>query len=152
MAGRGKHDAQILELNPWWGDPGAVTRDPHVSGLAASPFAWDPPVLHAIPLAPGSVHTLRGPRQVGKTTTVKRLIGRLVSRGERRVFFFSFDLQRDQRAIRDVIVRAKKIHPDPEGPWYIFLDEVTSVPDWQLGIKYLWDNGFIRCKARSRPG
>jgi len=90
------------------------------------------------------VHTLRGPRQVGKTTTVKRLVERLVRRGERRVFYFSFDLQRDQRAIRDVVVRARKLHPAPDGPWYIFLDEVTSVPDWQMGIKYLWDAGIIR--------
>jgi len=81
---------------------------------------------------------------VGKTTTLKRFVRRLVESGERRVFYFSFDLERDNRAIRDVVMRAKRIHPDPEGPWYIFLDEVTSIPDWQLGIKYLWDAGAIR--------
>jgi hypothetical protein len=36
------------------------------------------------------------------------------------------------------------LHPDPEGPWHIFLDEVTSVPHWQRGIKVAWDQGLTR--------
>lgn len=143
-AGMGRYDEQIRELNPWWRTPAVVTDDPHLKRLAASPFRCDPPALAAVPLVPGSVHTLRGPRQVGKTTTVKRLVRRLIEAGERRVLYLSFDLERQNRAIRDVVTRAKRLHPDPDGPWYIFLDEVTSIPEWQLGIKYLWDVGAIR--------
>lgn len=138
------YDHQIRELNPWWRASAAVVEDPHLRALSRSPFVWDPPALTAMALVPGSVHTLRGPRQVGKSTTVKRFIRRLVEAGERRVLYFSFDLERRNKAIRDVVMRAKRLHPDPDGPWYIFLDEVTSIADWQLGIKYLWDNGAIR--------
>ena len=42
------------------------------------------------------------------------------------------------------IARAKRIHPNPDGSWYLFLDEVTSVPDWQKGIKVAWDQGLTR--------
>jgi hypothetical protein len=139
-----RYDDQIRELNPWWRAPSAVAEDPHLTELARSRVAWDPPTLAAVPLVPGSVHTLRGPRQVGKSTTVKRFIRRLVEAGERRVLYFSFDLERRNKAIRDVVMRAKRLHPDPRGPWFIFLDEVTSIANWQLGIKYLWDNGAIR--------
>jgi uncharacterized protein len=50
--------------------------------------------------------------------------------------------------------RARALHPDPEGTWYLFLDEVTTVPDWQLGIKFVIDNGpadedFILCTGSS---
>lgn len=141
MAG---YDDQILELNPWWRSPDALAKDPHLVRMGGAGFHWDPPALRAIPLEPGGIHTLRGPRQVGKTTTVKTLVERLVRAGQSRVLYYSFDLERDARAIRDVIVRAKQLHPDPDGSWYLFLDEVTSIPDWQLGLKYLWDNGHIR--------
>jgi uncharacterized protein len=140
----GPYDDQIRELNPWWHTASAVDDDPHLRELARFGFKWDPPALTAIPLVPGGVHTLRGPRQVGKSTSLKRLIRRLVDAGERRVLYFSFDLERRNRAIRDVVMRAKRLHPDPDGPWFIFLDEVTSIEAWQLGIKYLWDNGTIR--------
>lgn len=138
------YDELIRELNPWWGGPEGLEKDAHLARLARAPFQWDPPALRSLPLDPGSLHTLRGPRQVGKTTTVKRLIRELVERGEPRVLYFSFDLQREHDAIRDVVTRAKELHPDPGGPWYLFLDEITSIPDWQLGIKYLWDLGTTR--------
>lgn len=93
---------------------------------------------------PGAVHTLRGPRQVGKTTTAKRLIERLLEGGERRVLYYSFDLESEARAIPEIIQRAKEMAVRPAGPWYLFLDEVTAIPDWQLGVKFAWDHGLIR--------
>ena len=138
------YDDQISRLNPWWRGAEAVANDPHLRQRAASRFLWNPPALDAMPLEPGSTHTLRGPRQVGKTTTLKALLARIVARGERRVLYYSFDLQRESRSIAAVVERAKELHPDPDGPWYLFLDEVTSIPDWQMGIKYLWDQGTTR--------
>lgn len=113
-------------------------------------FRWDPPVLDAIEIGPRRVHTLRGPRQVGKSTTAKRIIKRLLDGGERRILYFSFDLSTTHSDIAEVVHRARQLHPDPEGPWYLFLDEVTTMPQWQLGIKYIVDSGlsnedFIFC-------
>ena len=136
-------DEQIREQNPWWVDPEAIRRDRLVVQRDSGPFRWSPPALEAIDLQPGAVHTLRGPRQVGKSTTVKSLIERLLAAGERRVLYFAFDLARDNDAIAQVIRRARALHPRPEGRWYLFLDEVTTVPDWQLAMKYAVDQGLV---------
>ncbi len=137
-------DQQIVEQNPWWSAPGAISEDAHLIAVQRHPFVWDPPVESRLTLDDPAVHTLRGPRQVGKTTTVKRLVRRLLERGERRVLYFSLDLQTDYRNIPEIVRRARMLHPDPDGRWYLFLDEVTAVPDWARGIKYLWDQGLIR--------
>lgn len=147
-------DSQILHLNPWWREPGVIERDPKIHALSTRRFRWDPPALDAIDVGLRRVHTLRGPRQVGKSTTAKQLIKRLLERGERRVLYFSFDLATAHADIADVIQRARQLHPDPEGPWYLFLDEVTTVAHWQLGVKYVVDNGpsdqdFILCTGSS---
>jgi len=147
-------DTQILRLNPWWRDPAAIERDPKIRALEKRGFRWDPPVLDAIEVSPRRIHTLRGPRQVGKSTTAKILIRRLLERGERRVLYFPFDLGTNHSEIVDVIQRARQLHPDPDGPWYLFLDEVTTIPDWQLGVKYVVDNGpsdedFVLCTGSS---
>jgi len=60
------------------------------------------------------------------------------------VLYFSFDLHREPEALYDVVRRAKALHPDAEGPWYLFLDEVTSVPRWQRGVTVAWDQGLTR--------
>jgi len=148
------HDAQILHLNPWWQDPAAIELDPKIRALTTRRFCWEPPALDAIDVGLRRVHTLRGPRQVGKSTTAKLLIKRLLERGERRVLYFSFDLATAHSDIADVIQRARQLHPDPDGPWYLFLDEVTTIADWQLGVKYVVDNGpsdqdFIVCTGSS---
>lgn len=135
---------RILASNPWWDPTFDITQDPHIGALRTSPFAWDPPALATLPTAPGSTHVLRGPRQVGKTTTVKRAIERLVAAGERRVLYFAFDLERHPEDIVEVLQRARALHPAPQGPWHLFLDEVTTVPNWGLGVKYAWDQGMTR--------
>lgn len=137
-------DEQVRIQNPWWADPAALERDPHLSEYREGGLAWTPPALDSVPLRPGDTDTLRGPRQVGKTTTVKRIIERLVAQGEPRVLYFSFDLVRDFRALPEAVATAKRLHPQPDGRWYVFLDEVTSVANWQRGIKYAWDQGITR--------
>ena len=65
----------------------------------------------------------------------------LVAKGESRILYYSFDLGTDPEVIAEVVRLAKRIHPHPEGPWYLFFDEITSVPQWQLGVKVAWDSG-----------
>lgn len=137
-------DTKLFELNPWWDDPAAIGRDRHIAQLQASPFQWDPPAFLDIPMRAGDLSTLRGPRQVGKTTTLKRMIRRLLAQSERRVLYYSFDTETSNEEIPDVVRRAKGISGLPPGPWYFFLDEVTAIPDWQRGVKYAWDAGLLR--------
>jgi predicted AAA+ superfamily ATPase len=137
-------DEEIMASNPWWADAAAIGRDPHIRAFGAAPVKWKPPLLEGLAITLGDAHTVRGPRQAGKTTLTKLLIQRLLERGESRVFYFSFDLHQQPGVLYDAVRRAKSLHPDPEGPWHLFLDEVTSVPQWQRGIKAAWDQGLTR--------
>jgi predicted AAA+ superfamily ATPase len=132
---------QLRQQNPWWFGQG-MGVDLHLRRLARSRFSWDPAPLTEIPLRFEDTHTLRGPRQAGKTTTIKRMIQRLVEKGETRVLYASFDVALPATVIGDIVRAAKRIHPTPAGPWYIFFDEITALPDWQLGIKSAWDAGI----------
>ncbi len=100
-----------------------------------------PPLIEEMDFGKARVYTLRGPRQVGKTTAVKFLIRRLLlSEGAwPRVLYFSLDLERQPEAIVEIVDQAKALFPQETGPWCIFLDEVSSIPQWQRGVKYLRD-------------
>lgn len=141
-------ERQLRDDNPWWYQGAAgLALDPHLRRYENGPIKWTPPVMEAMPLRLEDTHALRGPRQAGKTTTLKRLIRGLVEKGEKRVMYFSFDTVRSAGAIGDVIRLAKRIHPEPEGAWYIFLDEITSVPEWEYDVKRCWDSGLTRDDA-----
>jgi hypothetical protein len=92
-----------------------------------------------------AVYTLRGPRQVGKTTLVK-LIKKLVDDGVegRRIFYWTCDLEQGKKDLHSIlntyIDTTREIHSDR---LYIFLDEISTVKDWQNTIKYLFDLGKL---------
>jgi len=140
-------ERQLRGDNPWWYAPENMAHDPHLRRYEAGPVKWDPPVLASMQPRFEDTHTLRGPRQAGKTTTLKRIIKQKVEGGERRVLYFSFDTVRRAGAVGDVIRLAKRIHPEPEGPWHILLDEITSVPEWEHDVKRCWDSGLTRDDA-----
>lgn len=140
-------ERQLRDDNPWWYSPEAVERDPHLRQYDQGAVKWDPPAMMVMPVSLKDTHSLRGPRQSGKTTTVKRLIRRLIHAKEQRVLYFSFDTVRRSGAIGDVIRRSRQLHPTPEGPWHIFLDEITSIPDWEYDLKRCWDSGLTRDDA-----
>ncbi len=131
---------RLSEQNPWWLDDAAIERDAHLQELARSPFQRVPPVLGELDLGGPVVYTLRGPRQVGKTTALKILARRLIRQGvpARNVVYYSLDLERDPEAIVEVVRRARSV--GDEGRRYILLDEISSVPNWQRAVKYLRDN------------
>ena len=135
--------ADLVAQNPWWQDPTAIDRDPQIRQLDRLPFRREPDVLRTFQLDQPNVYTLRGPRQVGKSTTVKLLIQRLIHAGfpARRILYLSLELERQPRAIRDAVLRAKRHLPTHEAPWLIVLDELSWVRDWQSAILSLRDRG-----------
>ena len=72
---------RLREQNRWWGDPSAIDRDPNLRELAGSPFQRPLPSIEALRIDLPIVYTLRGPRQVGKTTALKTLAKRLIESG-----------------------------------------------------------------------
>jgi predicted AAA+ superfamily ATPase len=94
---------------------------------------------------------IRGPRRIGKTSTLKYLIKDYIQRGynsksfiylalDSDELFRDFDKRRYLRELVDEIIRKFK---KPNEPLIIILDEVTFYKGWARAIKNLIDSGSI---------
>jgi predicted AAA+ superfamily ATPase len=136
--------SDFLDQNPWWrkGDGlGNSLRD-----YDKAKIKWEPRIRYKFTYE-DAVYTIRGPRQVGKTTLVKLNIRDLINKGvpPRNIFYFDCEAEIDTpkelmrviSAFLDLpgIVKRKRR--------YIFLDEISSVRNWQSGIKRLHGKGVL---------
>lgn len=139
--------SDLYDENPWWEDPATIETDRYITAWEKSRFRRMPSVVDDFILDKDAVYTLRGARQVGKTTAVKLLIRALLGRGVRpqNILFYSCDVAGEARDLYDVIREYLK-HRDREKSerTFIFLDEISSVRKWQMGIKRLWDMGMFK--------
>lgn len=133
--------------NPWWDDPGSIERDKYILAWEQSRVRRLPAVLDDLALDRDAVYTLRGARQIGKTTAAKLLVRRLLADGVSpyNILFYSCDVAGDSRGLYEII-RAYLSHRDRARAerTFILLDEISSVGKWQLAIKRLWDMGSLR--------
>lgn len=140
------NDAEILKQNQWWNEPGWRETDPHLRELRRQPQRLPAPVTEQIELADPGIHTLRGPRQVGKSTALKLLVERALEQlAPSRVIYLAFDLLegRPLSELAATVVRAKELSGTDQ-PMILLLDEVTEVDGWQTAVKALWDDGTLR--------
>jgi hypothetical protein len=139
-------DAHILDLNPWWTEPAWEGTDPHLRRLREQPRQLPAPLVDTLDLSVAAVHTVRGPRQVGKSTALKLLVQRALSAGRQptSIIYLALDHLEGQpiQALADTVERAKVLARNPTDA-VILLDEVTVVPSWQTAVKSLWDLGTI---------
>ena len=69
------YDISLLsELNPWWVDKKNILKDFKISSLEKLDYQWDPKIRYYIKLDNDVIFTIRGPRQIGKTTLMKIII------------------------------------------------------------------------------
>ncbi|HEU5319021.1 MAG TPA: ATP-binding protein [Chloroflexota bacterium] len=112
-----------------------------MSAAARAPFDRAPTVLADI--TPPNLYTLRGPRRVGKSTLLKQTIARLCAEGvdPRRICYFAADALSSFNDLINLFQAARLLFPDlGDQPRYFLLDEVTAIPDWQRGVKWVRDN------------
>lgn len=132
-------------FNPWWRDGYDMGDDPSVKAWTKSMVRRDAGRDH--PFRAGDlVYSLRGPRQVGKTTLLKLEVKRLLAAAVPRwnVMYYSFDLGGDPADIVGVLDEyAARAGRAAEGRRFVFLDEISAVRDWQRAIKLLKDMGRL---------
>ena len=138
------YSSKILDQNPWWEDIRSIERDPHIRAWAESGLGWSPIMRFE---DRDYVYSLRGTRQVGKTTTIKLDIQqRLKACPGNAVLYYAFDLENSPREMVDVIEQYLNWSRLPSERRYLYLDEVTNVRNWQKAIKYLKDRGrLVNC-------
>src|SRR5688572_18574898 len=141
---------QFARQNRWWLDPKDVERDRHLRQLREAPLRWEPSLPFRF--ESDAVYTLRGPRQVGKSTILKRQISALLASGwpAQAILYLDVELAGLETA-RD-LVEALRAYLDSRPArrnaaltgatqrQAILLDEVTRVQDWAGAVRGLVDN------------
>lgn len=140
--------ADQLRDSPWWGDDDAIARDPHLQSLAQERLVFP----HDIPfsLQMDAVFTIRGPRQVGKTTLMKRMVLRLLKEGvpPRSIMYLDVEganlrtSHELQDALREYLEWMRSSLPEHRA--YILLDEITGIESWGTAIRVLHGRGDLQ--------
>lgn len=134
--------------SPWWKSTGLIDADPDLQRFAAAPVRYEHPLPFALDV--DAVYTLRGPRQVGKSTLLKRLVRTLLIDHQivpRRVLYADVEgaglstVVRLRNALTSYLSWARTT--EPAGRLYVLLDEVTGVKDWGAAIRALYREGAL---------
>lgn len=136
----------LIEQNPWWRNPESIHADRQIVQFEKSKVQWIPRLKHFFDLESHNIYTLRGPRQVGKTTLLKLIIKEMLEKGvsPRRLFYYSCDLVEGPSQLVEIIQQyLESTDFITEYSRYIFLDEVSAIQNWQRGVKHLVDLGKL---------
>lgn len=126
-----------------------MDTDQSIKEFEQSKVKWLPKILQYMRIKDNEFmfYTIRGPRQVGKTTSIKLSIWSLLREGVPpiAVFFWQCDNTRTQKKLVET-VEAYLDYTDPIGleKRYLFLDEITSVKGWYDAVKYLFDTSRLQ--------
>lgn len=139
-------DARTLaRLNPWWSDPAGFDHDPSLERLAESSLRFDRSADATFTARHDAVFTLRGPRQVGKTTLLKQFLASAAQSGARRdhLLYLSCDLETPESLSRTLSQWLENSAPGGARR-VVVLDEVSDVPGWPVVLRALWNQGLLR--------
>lgn len=136
----------LADQNSWWRDRAEINKDAHLATWKASSVPWNPRLQYTFNFSADLVYTIRGPRQVGKTTLTKLMIRDLLERVDpRRVFYYTCDLIANPKELTNTITAYLDwLRSFTDERAFIFLDEVSSIREWQRAIKHLADVGKLR--------
>ncbi len=125
---------ELLLQNPWWQDKGAISSDEKIEEALGKQ-----PIISYNFSQPSNTIVL-GPRQVGKTTMLKFFMRDLLQKGvnPRNVIYFSCEPLRSKEDVISLFSTIEKIAP--QGKKFIFLDEITTIKDWELAVKFFLDS------------
>jgi len=92
------------------------------------------------------VYTLRGPRQVGKTTLLKLIIKDMLAESispDHILYLDCENMERRSELVNSIQAFVKWIRRRSQRRLFLFVDETTAVNDWERAVKYLWDSGSL---------
>lgn len=146
----------LVEMNPWWRSPARIREDPKIDAFETSHVQWRPRLIHYLDMNKDRIYTIRGPRQVGKTTLMKITIRDLLNKGTNpnAIMYLTCDMVRDNDALVGILQEYLEFSEDiiGESRRYLFIDEIPMVRDWPKGIKFLVDKGRFKGTAAILTG
>lgn len=134
----------LKEQNPWWVAKEKIEDDVNLEKLSRVKYRWHPQILDTFKMNEDVIYTLRGSRQIGKTTTLKLLVKRLLKENNKEnIFYFTCNNIDTYQELIDIL-RTYFDWLDNTQRKYIFVDEITFVKNWTRAIKHLADLGKLR--------
>ncbi len=132
---------ELLLQNPWWENKDSIKDDVNIKKLKKRKFVYEPSLFKPSELQEDAVYTLRGARQVGKTTLVKLIIKGLLKKNvhPRNIFYYSMDLVKDDKELFGIFMAWYRTAEKNGGRKYILFDEATYVKGWEKAIKHIVD-------------
>src|SRR3989338_8905104 len=135
-------DIQTLQKqNPWWENPQRIGEDIKLKELEKFDIIWSPRILKHIDFEKNAVYSIRGPRQIGKTTTIKIVIKNLLkTKNPSNILYFACDNLKDNIQLQELLETYYDwARSQNKERVYIFLDEISYVKEWQRAIKHFID-------------
>jgi predicted AAA+ superfamily ATPase len=132
---------ELAKQNPWWENPAAVEADPKIRTFEEAQVKWKPRIRKYMDFQKDVLYSLRGPRQVGKTTFVKLLIrDELKQRKPADIFYYTCDLVSGPIELKEILEQYLDWSSrQSQARKLICLDEVTRVKDWENAYKQIVD-------------
>jgi len=138
--------SQLSDQNPWWIDKNNIQKDFKLIELNKLECQWDPNLRYFIRLDTDVIYTIRGPRQVGKTTLIKIIIKDLLLKNRvkpENIFFWSCERNNAEELNQILQTYLDWKFDNQIDRKYIFLDEICSVKDWSKEIIYFANRGLF---------
>ncbi len=133
---------KIYQQSPWLLDLEKINEDVHLKKLKKYKFIWRNKDFLEYQFENG-VYIVTGPRQIGKSTHLKMLIQEKINTNNTNCFlYFNCDFLENKKDIVNLVEEyLYNFSSNNKNRIYIILDEITSISDGILAIKYLIDNG-----------
>lgn len=138
--------SQLSESNPWWKDEKSINQDIKIKTFDEVKYKWYPALRHYISLDKDVIYTIRGPRQVGKTTLLKIIIKELINSNKinpENIFFWSFEMNNAEELSQIIQIYLNWAGVKLGDRKYLFFDEICSVKNWQREILHLSNKGLF---------
>jgi uncharacterized protein len=121
-----------------------IKDDVNLEKLKSVKYKWYPEILHLFNMEKDVIYTLRGSRQVGKKTSLKLLIKKLLRKTQKGNIFYCTCNNIDNYHELINIFRMYLDWADNNKRKHIFIDDITFVKNWTRAIKHLSDLGRLR--------
>lgn len=118
---------------------------PHVYRLTQSPYVFEHEFgLKTLPTIPG-ILLIRGPRQYGKSTWLEQqILETIKTYGAGSAFYLNGDFLIDPAMLSEQLITLAFSFDKNQKIKRIFIDEITTIPDWETVLKRLVDDGTLQ--------
>lgn len=144
-------DEFVMHNLHWENKEEFYQKDPQLRRLQQLKYAHVPKVLEALPKKDAGIYTIGGGRQIGKSTLLKQWMKVLLQGGipPKTIYYLSGELILDSRRLLNLLQEIfENITKNGENLLndsllYIIVDEVTYIKDWDKGVKFAADAGWL---------